>query len=91
VFLDERGVNDAAARTDQKLRELSKSSFNINNTVTTAAGRSSTMASPNSPRVAALSRPEPLQEVLAQDKVEDCMPCRITGSMNLFHPTDNFC
>ncbi|KAE9377953.1 hypothetical protein N431DRAFT_461522 [Stipitochalara longipes BDJ] len=38
------------------------------------------MASPSSPRVEALSRPEPLKEVLAQDSMEDCMPCRITGA-----------
>lgn len=37
------------------------------------------MATSGSPRVEALSRPEPLQEVLAQDKIEDCMTCRLTG------------
>lgn len=26
-----------------------------------------------------LQRPERLQEVLAKDKVEDCIPCRLTG------------
>ena len=44
------------------------------------------MASSSSPRVEALSRPEPLKEVLAQDKYEDCMPCRITGRKNLASP-----
>jgi hypothetical protein len=43
------------------------------------------MAGSTSPRVEALSRPEPLQQVLAQDKVEDCMPCRITGRNTGFH------
>ncbi|KAH8782571.1 hypothetical protein BGZ57DRAFT_925975 [Hyaloscypha finlandica] len=38
------------------------------------------MASSSTPRIEALSRPEPLKEVLAQDKVEDCLPCRITGA-----------
>lgn len=52
-------------------------------TVTTASRRLSTMATSSSPRVEALSRPEPLQEVLAQDKTEDCMTCRLTGNRNL--------
>ncbi|KAN0108310.1 hypothetical protein V8E51_008052 [Hyaloscypha variabilis] len=38
------------------------------------------MASSSSHRVEALSKPESLNEVLAQDNVEDCMPCRITGA-----------
>jgi hypothetical protein len=41
------------------------------------------MASSSSHRVEALSKPESLNEVLAQDNVEDCMPCRITGSKEL--------
>ncbi|PMD27415.1 hypothetical protein NA56DRAFT_235557 [Hyaloscypha hepaticicola] len=38
------------------------------------------MTDSTSPTVQALSRPEPLQQVLAQDKIDDCMPCRITGA-----------
>jgi len=38
------------------------------------------MAGSNLPRVEELARPERLQEVLAKDNVEDCMPCRITGA-----------
>jgi len=52
-------------------------------TIATAARRSSTMASSSSHRVEALSKPESLNEVLAQDNIEDCMPCRITGSKEL--------
>ena len=37
------------------------------------------MAGSESPRIAQLQRPEPLHEVLAKDKLEDCLPCRITG------------
>jgi len=48
------------------------------------------MAGSNLPRVEELARPERLQEVLAKDKVEDCMPCRITGKNNLaFYLTIN--
>lgn len=32
------------------------------------------------PQVQQLERPEPLQKVLAEDKVEDCTPCRVTGA-----------
>jgi hypothetical protein len=59
-----------------------KSSF-YTNTVITVAKRSPAMASSSTPRIEALSRPEPLKEVLAQDKVEDCLPCRITGRKKL--------
>ncbi|PMD44200.1 hypothetical protein L207DRAFT_421932 [Hyaloscypha variabilis F] len=38
------------------------------------------MASSSSHRVEALSKPESLNEVLAQDNVEDCIACRITGA-----------
>jgi hypothetical protein len=37
------------------------------------------MGGSSSPPVQVLSRPEPLQEVLAQDRAEDCMACRVTG------------
>ncbi|CZS92291.1 uncharacterized protein RCO7_00784 [Rhynchosporium graminicola] len=32
------------------------------------------------PQIDQLSRPEPLQEILKSDMVDDCTPCRITGA-----------
>jgi len=32
------------------------------------------------PSVEELQRPERLQEVLAKDKPEDCLPCKVTGA-----------
>ncbi|PSS27331.1 hypothetical protein M430DRAFT_38113 [Amorphotheca resinae ATCC 22711] len=32
------------------------------------------------PPVEQLQRPEPLRDVLAKDKPEDCLPCRVTGA-----------
>jgi hypothetical protein len=33
------------------------------------------------PQVEQLARPEPLHKVLAEhDKIDDCMPCKITGN-----------
>ncbi|KAF8864931.1 hypothetical protein BDZ45DRAFT_580874 [Acephala macrosclerotiorum] len=32
------------------------------------------------PQVQQLERPEPLQKVLAEDKVDDCTPCRVTAT-----------
>lgn len=34
------------------------------------------------PSVQQLDRPEPLHKVLAEDKPEDCLPCRVTGERN---------
>lgn len=31
------------------------------------------------PTVQELDRPEPLQKLLAEDRPEDCLPCRVTG------------
>lgn len=31
------------------------------------------------PSVQQLERPQPLHEVIAKDKPEDCLPCRVTG------------
>jgi len=38
------------------------------------------MGSAKLPNVHELQKPEPLHEVLAKDKFEDCMPCRIMGA-----------
>ncbi|KUJ15609.1 uncharacterized protein LY89DRAFT_89349 [Mollisia scopiformis] len=32
------------------------------------------------PSIGELQRPERLHDVLAQDKVDDCTPCRVTGA-----------
>ena len=37
------------------------------------------MGGPNIPNVRQLDRPEPLQDVLAKDRPEDCLPCRVMG------------
>jgi hypothetical protein len=34
------------------------------------------------PPVEQLQRPEPLRDVLAKDKPEDCLPCRVTGKQS---------
>jgi hypothetical protein len=31
------------------------------------------------PSVQQLDQPEPLHQVIAKDKPEDCLPCRVTG------------
>ena len=31
------------------------------------------------PSIQQLDRPEPLHQVMAKDKPEDCLPCRVTG------------
>lgn len=33
------------------------------------------------PTVEQLQRPEPLHEVIAKDKPDDCLPCRVTGKL----------
>ncbi|TVY14410.1 hypothetical protein LARI1_G008244 [Lachnellula arida] len=38
------------------------------------------MAGPVIPTVRQLDRPEPLQDVLAKDRPEDCLPCRVMGA-----------
>lgn len=35
---------------------------------------------PGTPRVEELQRPERLQEVLKKDQIDDCLPCRLTGT-----------
>jgi len=35
---------------------------------------------PSLPSLNQLNQPEPLSTILAQDKVDDCLPCRVTGA-----------
>lgn len=35
---------------------------------------------PSLPPLSQLNQPEPLSSTLARDKVEDCLPCRVTGA-----------
>ena len=36
------------------------------------------------PSVQQLDQPEPLHQVMAQDKPEDCLPCRVTGECTCY-------
>jgi hypothetical protein len=47
------------------------------------------------PSVEQLRRPEPLHQVIAKDKLDDCLPCRVTGKLTGYqleipHLTDCF-
>jgi hypothetical protein len=35
---------------------------------------------PSLPPLSQLNQPEPLSKTLARDRVEDCLPCRVTGA-----------
>lgn len=35
---------------------------------------------PSLPSLSQLNQPEPLSKTLARDRVEDCLPCRVTGA-----------
>jgi hypothetical protein len=37
-------------------------------------------SNPSIPPLTQLSQPEPLKSILAQDKPDDCLPCRVTGA-----------
>lgn len=69
-----------AAASTQALREPQIFLSTSTTTITTTTKRAFTMAGSNTRAVEVLQRPEPLQEVLAQDKHEDCLTCRITGN-----------
>lgn len=38
------------------------------------------LSSPATENVATLDRPEPLRNLLAQDRIDDCLSCRLTGA-----------
>lgn len=42
------------------------------------------MGSSNIPSVATLDRPEKYQDLLKEDRGEDCLPCRVVGEFYSF-------
>jgi hypothetical protein len=85
------GTFDAAAWVPAELR-FSTESIILQLSITFPKTETLAMAIPS---VEQLQRPEPLHQVIAKDKPDDCLPCRVTGKLTGYqweipHLTDCF-